>query len=328
MLPAEIERLAARHVPGRGKLDIHPLRIGLVNETYRVLRDGGVYALRVAAGNPAALGLDRAWEARVLESAVLAGLAPALAYCDPRRGILVAHWVDGRPWSPAEVRQPSSISRMAALIHAIHALPMPAPPRLMSPLQWIDRYSAACKVADGGSGSAAATGGAAAAASAALRGAAGQRLAELAALPGVDPVVCHSDLHTLNLIDTGRSLVLLDWEYAHAADPLWDLASWSANNDLAEEAGAVLLASYFGRAPTGDESRRLGLLIWLYDYICLLWSGYYLSLGLSLRRDARPDVAAHAQAAGHTQAAGDTEAGAISARAELLAARLRLPEFE
>ena len=57
-----------------------------------------------------------------------------------------------------------------------------------------------------------------------LVAAAVQHVAALAALPNLDPVVCHSDLHTLNLIDCGDSLVLLDWEYAHASDPLWDLA--------------------------------------------------------------------------------------------------------
>ncbi len=45
-------------------------------------------------------------------------------------------------------------------------------------------------------------------------------------------VVCHSDLHPMNLICGAESLILLDWEYAHVADPLWDLAGWSANNDL------------------------------------------------------------------------------------------------
>jgi thiamine kinase len=294
MRPDELESVAAGHVPGTGKLDIQLSGTGLVNETYRALRDGGAYALRVAAANHGDLGVDRAWEARVLERACAADLAPAVEYCDPQRGILIVRWVDGRSWGPAEVRRKSNLARMAQLLRRVHALPVPTPARLMSPLTWIDHYSVAARTdrstRDSTSG-------------AALRGAAKGRLAALAALPRVDPVVCHSDLHTLNLIDRGASLVLLDWEYAHASDPLWDLASWSANNDLEEEFKQQLLSDYLDRAPARDENMRLQLLGWLYDYVCLLWSELYLKL----RRDVRQPDAAQ---------------GGVSARAQLLAARL------
>jgi thiamine kinase len=305
MLSDELESVVSRHVPGEGKLDIHPLGNGLVNETYRVLRDGSAYAVRVAATHSYDLGLDRAWEARVLERAAAADLAPVLEYCDPQRGILIARWVDGRLWSPADVRRQSNIARMAELMRRIHALPMPAPARAMSPATWIDYYSAAARqITHGDPGAGAAPGATAPpTASGALRTAATARLAALAALPSVDPVVCHSDLHTLNLVDRGFSLVLLDWEYAHAADPLWDLAGWSANNDLEAELKHDLLASYAGRPPTRNEHLRLQLLGWLYDYVCLIWSELYLNL----HRDDTPDAAAP---------------GGIAARAQLLAARL------
>jgi thiamine kinase len=267
MLLDELKAVAALHVPGQGKADIHRLSEGLVNETYRVLRDGSAYVLRVAA-SAYGLGLDHVWEARVLERAVLGGLAPAVEYCDPRRGILIARWIDGSSWSAADVRRASNIARMAALMRRIHALSIPTPPRIMSPRTWIDRYAAAVPNI-----------------SAALRAAAALRLAALAQLPSADRVLCHSDLHTLNLIDCGQSLVLVDWEYAHVADPLWDLAGWSANNDLEDEARQDLLASYLGRAPTSEEQARLRLMDWLYDYVCLLWSELYLKLPGGAQRD-------------------------------------------
>ncbi len=99
-------------------------------------------------------------------------------------------------------------------------------------------------------------------------------------------------------------MVLLDWEYAHAADPLWDLAGWSANNDLEDNLERDLLASYTGRLPTRNEYLRLQLLGWLYDYVCLLWSELYLS-----RHRDEPQAV-------------DTLPGGIAARARLLAARL------
>jgi thiamine kinase-like enzyme len=306
MLSDDLRAVAARHVPGEGEPDIHRLKGGLVNETYRVMRDGHAYVLRVAGSNPYDLGLDREWEARVLEHAVLDDLAPAVEYCDPARGILIARWVDGRSWSPTDVRQQSNISRMAALARRIHALPVPTPARVMNPGQWIEYYSAAAP------GTAAA-----------LQSAAGLRLNALAALPGVDPVLCHSDLHTLNLIDRGQSLTLLDWEYAHASDPLWDLAGWSANNDLESEIQLDLLTNYAGRAPTGEESRRMRLLGWLYDYVCLLWSELYLSLPRGTDRyGAMPGVTTPLGAMPGDSAPAATTDG-VSARARWLEARLK-----
>lgn len=281
MPPDELADTVSRHVPGQGKIEIHRVSTGLVNETYRVLRDGRTYALRVTATNSYDLGLDRAWEARVLERAAAADLAPVLEYYDAQHGILIAHWVDGRLWSQPEVRRQANIARVAELMRRIHALEMPVPARVMNPAKWIEYYGAALTHPSYTRG-----------ARDPLPAAAARRLAALAELPGVDPVMCHSDLHTLNLVDRSPSLVLLDWEYAHAADPLWDLAGWSANNDLEEHLKRDLLASYVRRPPTRDEYVRLELLGWLYDYICLLWSDLYLKLH---RDDPQVDVAARAQ---------------------------------
>jgi thiamine kinase-like enzyme len=288
MQPDELEGLAARHVPGAGSIKIHRLGSGLINETYRVLRDGNAFALRVAAANPYQLGVDRLWEAEVLKRAGAADLAPELVYCDPHRGVLITRWTAGRRWSAAEARLQSNLASMAELVQRIHALPVPMPARVITPRQWIDSYSAAARSAAG----------------AALRPAAQLQLAELAELPSVAPVVCHSDLHIPNLIDRTPSLLLLDWEYSHASDPLWDLAGWSANNDFDTAATDVLLRNYLGRAPAAGEYTRLRVLGWLYDYVCLLWSELYLKL---------PAAAA--------------ERGGISARLELLAARLHASKW-
>lgn len=276
MPPDELRLFAERYVPGTGPVDIHRSGGGLVNETYRVLRDGAAFALRVAAGNPYDLGVDRQWEGQVLKAAGAADLAPAIEHFDPRRGILITRWETGQSWSQAAARRPTNIRRMAALMRRIHALPLPAPPRLMSPAKWIDYYWVAHH----------------AGAAAALRPTAALRLAVLARLPMTAPALCHSDLHCLNLIDRGASLILLDWEYAHASDPLWDLAGWGANNDLEDSLQHDLLKSYLLRPPTGNEYLRLRLLGWLYDYVCLLWSELYLNLA----REGRPDAAVASRA--------------------------------
>ena len=133
-----------------------------------------------------------------------------------------------------------------------------------------------------------------------LRETAALAASELDALPKPQGVICHSDLHTQNLIESDAALLLLDWEYAHVTDPLWDAAGWSANNDFDGTSQRTLLADYLGGAPTADDWARFSLLGWLYDYVCLLWSGVYL-------------------------AAGRDPSGLIGARARQLDARLRIP---
>jgi thiamine kinase len=234
-----------------------------VNLTYRVIRGGRCYSLRVPAPHGEGLGLDRAWECRVLDRAAAAGVAPPIERCEPREGILVARWVDGATLTRREVREAHNLEAVAALMRRIHALPSPEAPRRMTPADWVSYYRSALDRGAGGRWSAALAAGLA------------LRLAALAAAPGVPAALCHSDLHVANLKVGAAGIILLDWEYAHLADPLWDLAGWSCNNDLGPEACLHLLASYLGRHPEEAELARLDHLAWLYDYVCLLWSELY-----------------------------------------------------
>jgi len=287
MQPADLESLAARAVPGSGPVEFHRLGCGLVNESYRVQRDGQLYALRIAAANPQDLGTDRGWESRVLDFAVAAGLAPRIEYCDPLAGIMVSRWVSGRSWTSEEAKTQASIAKVAVLLRRIQALPLPSPARIMNPAAWIAYYREA--LAQGAVSSRHLSG---------SRSCADALLASYAVFPAAQPVLCHSDLHPMNLIDCEGSLLVLDWEYTHVSDPLWDLAGWSSNNDFGDDARHDLLASYLGRKAMQEEWPRLQVLAALYDYICLLWCELYLY--------RRPD-------------GGDD---GISQRMDLLAARL------
>ncbi len=327
----EIEILAARHVPGNDAPDIHRLRGGLINETYRVSRSGAAFALRLPLEGAHDLGVDREWEFRVLEGAAAGGLAPAVQFCDPRRGILITRWLEGRCWSPAEARQPSNIPTMAALMRRIHALPIPAPARLIAPANWIDRYAWQARGR--------------------TRQPCGRICGRLRTLG------CFRRMRRRSLRPRRRSRrlrrrgkMLRHWpgrrreagplkgfaqcrfrrvpqrparpecdrqwpgviparlEYAHVSDPFWDLAGWAANNDFEDDAGHALLTHYAGRPTSGEES-RLKLLCWLYDYVCLLWSELYLK-----KPRGRDGWAAAAAAAA---------AESVSGRGRLLAERLK-----
>lgn len=292
-----LELLALRWVPGEGPVEFEPVSSGLVNDTWRVRRDGRSYSLRMARGHAAELGLDRSWECRVLACAAAAGIAPPVHACAPDLGLVVSGWAGGEAWSAPEVRLPANIEAMARLLRQVHALQSCKPARTSSPAAWIAHYSQA--LSRGRAPSPRCAGFAAGAA---------DRLARLTA-PGTAGVLCHSDLHRLN-IRTGPPTVLLDWEYAHVSDPLWDLAGWVSNNDGSAQFASELHGRYLGRAPSDGESSRLEQFIWLYEYVALLWS----ELFLSLRPDAAQGVAARADELGRrlAQATGG-RAGQVTA---------------
>jgi thiamine kinase-like enzyme len=279
MPPRDVVALCRAVVPGQGAVSVEPLGSGLLSDTYRVVRDGNAYTLKLGGEGGAELGADLGWEVRLLNVAAAAGLAPPVVYVERERRALLTRWVAGRPWSRETARSPAAAGRIAEMLHRVHGLPVPEPARHFSPAQWCDLYGAAltARRADAGN--------------AELRSAAAVRLGELAQMVAAPPVICHSDLHAMNLIEENDSLILLDWEYAHAADPLWDLAGWSANNDLDAEAQWLLLTRYLRRPPTSGEWRRLRLNLWLYDCVCLLWSRLYLVV----RGDAGAEIAERAR---------------------------------
>ena len=286
----EIECLCQAIVPGSGSVDLTALGAGLISETYRVVRDGVAYTLKVAAEHRPDLRLDLAWEVRVLELAGSVDLAPRLVYFDPDNAVRLTRWAEGRSWVSHEVAAAANLEKIAALLRRVHDLALPMPARRVTPLQWIKIYDEALSRRT------------AAPSDPVLRSATLGRAEALLELPRVVGAVCHSDLHAMNLIQQDDSLILLDWEYAHVTDPFWDLAGWCGNNDFGVEVQWSLLTHYLGNAPISSQWPRFRLLLALYDYVCLLWSQLYLSVrcaeanGVAERArllDARLRVAAH-----------------------------------
>jgi len=265
----ELEALALRWTPGRGPVQVQPMGRGLVNESFLVMRDGRRYVMRVAADSSPDLGQDRGWECRVLACAAKAGLAPVIERCKVAEGVLISDWVECRAWTPDEIVLPANVQAMAQLLRRVHGLCVPEPVRAMTPAAWVRFYAAALARHEPE----------ASRRSRALRNVADRRLTQSAGAPPLSAVLCHSDLHRFNVavgVGPHAPLSLLDWEYAHVADPYWDLAGWAANNDWTGTSATGWLAAYLGRPALPEEVVRLCLGMWLYDYVCLLWSELYL----------------------------------------------------
>ena len=61
------------------------------------------------------------------------------------------------------------------------------------------------------------------------------------------PTLCHNDLLPANVMDDGNRLWLIDWEYAGIGNPVFDLASISANCRFDADQEAELVRAYSGQ---------------------------------------------------------------------------------
>jgi len=233
-------------------LECRPLAGGHSNESWLVLADGMAAVLRRDLGRVPAPVVHRGRELAVLRAAHAAGLGPEPLYADRQAGILVTRYLAGRTLAPGEMAKPATLTEIAALLRRVHALPDPGAYYTLAEAG--ELYLAAIR-------------------NPALRRRGTALVAELAALPGVAPAdrrLCHMDPVAGNLIRTADGLRLLDWEFAVAGDPMFDLAAVIAYHDLGPAAALHLLRDWSGRV-SPRQRQRLAALIRAHDALHWLW---------------------------------------------------------
>jgi thiamine kinase-like enzyme len=176
-------------------------------------------------------------------AAAIAGLSPDVIHHEP--GAIVFRFIEGKTLAPEDVRPRAMLARILPLIRRCHR---EVPRYLRGPalIFWVFhilRDYAATLQADGG-----------------LWRAELPRLMRAAeqlerAVGPIDIVFGHNDLLSANLIDDGKSLWLIDWDYAGFNSPLFDLGNLCANNDVAAGDEDWLIEAYFERT-LDDELRR------------------------------------------------------------------------
>jgi aminoglycoside phosphotransferase (APT) family kinase protein len=235
------------------ELELEPLVGGFNNHSWRLEADGRRYVIRLSGGGDESLGVDRASEAALLTAAAAEGLAPTVVVCDLENRLLITHYVDGDVWTLADARNPRNIVRVAQALTRLHGVEPPAGVRVRSFHEQALRLERVARAKGE-------------AADARLAAKAGKVFGRLDAA-NVRRTLCHDDLHHLNIIDDGRRLALIDWEYGGLGDPIFDLASFVSYHGLDAAAKAHLLATYAGPADTArlDDAR------WAFDYAQWLW---------------------------------------------------------
>ena len=215
---------------------------GITNRNYRLRWGGRDCVLRLPGKDTALLGIDRRAEWAATQAAAAAGIGPEPVAFEPRLGCLVTEFVEGRPVEPPELR--GRIPELAGALRTIHGgAPLPA---AFDAFAVVEQYR---RIAEE-RGAAPPPG---------FGGLADGARAIRAVLTGPEhaPVPCHNDLLSANLLDDGRRLRILDWEYAGMGDRYFDLGNLAANNGFAEDDDEALLRGYW---PDGCTPRRLAAL--------------------------------------------------------------------
>lgn len=217
------------------------LRGGLSNVNFVVEDAGRKYVIRIGGDNDVH-GVVRKNELAASRAAYAAGVAPRVAYAEP--GVLVLDYIEGHTFTPEDVRNPKNLTRIVDLIRRTHR---EIPKHLRGPgvLFWVFHVvrDYAHTLAE---------------ASSAEKGHIRMlvsRSEELErAIGPIDLVFGHNDLLAANILDDGKRLWLVDWEYAGFNSPLFDLGGLASNSELSSPVRETLLEYYFDK-PVTDQLR-------------------------------------------------------------------------
>ncbi len=227
-----LEDKLARLPCWRGKVMLEPLKGGLTNTSF-VATDGDARFVVRCGGDIAVHHVFRDRERAASIAAFEAGLSPEVVHAEP--GILVLRFVAGRTFGEPDLA--ANIGRIVPLLKACHA---EVGRRVRGPVSafWVfhvirdyvrllDADPKYLALAD---------------------------KLEQAQAP-LPTVFGHHDLLPANIIDDGKRLWLIDWEYGGFGTAMFDLANLSSNGGFSDADDARLLDLYFGRLPSAELRR-------------------------------------------------------------------------
>jgi thiamine kinase len=223
---------------------------GPVSDTWLAAAGGQQVVVRIDKPLARQIGLDRQRELQVLETVAAAGIGPQPIWADPVAGLLVTVYIPGAVWSAADAFDQRKLQALAEVLRRLHALPVN--------VSGLDPARAAVRYARRVGGLAAAE--------CAVKAV---RLADQLLAGDSPQALCHNDLVHTNIIDV-RPLRLIDWEYAAAGDPLFDLAVVVRHHRLPAASADYLLRACLGRID-GATAERISAFCELYDILSDLW---------------------------------------------------------
>jgi thiamine kinase-like enzyme len=233
----ELESRIAALPLWQGKPTITPLVGGLSNISYTVTDGSGKYVARSGADYPFH-HVNRERELIAARAAHAAGFAPEIVYAEP--GLMVSRFIEGAVFKPADVR--ANIGRIVQLLKHFHE-EMPARLTGSAYIFWVFHV-----VRDYAN---------------TLRQSTNAQAARLPELLDINEELetaqtplrigfGHNDLLPANIIDDGKRLWLIDFEYAGFNTAMFDLAGLASNAGFDDVQSGDLIEAYFGRQTTDN----------------------------------------------------------------------------
>lgn len=231
----------------------------LTNVSYKVTTDAGAYVLRLA-GEGTSDYVDRVAEGHNARVAAAAGVNAEVLYFDARDGTMLTRFVDGVTMDGEGFgADPGAPARAALALKRVHGMGRAFETRF-DVFAMTDYYldlllGLGMSLPDGYHEVQRET-------------EAVRRALEAAPLPLVP---CHNDPWPGNLLDAGRRIYIIDWEYSGMNDPMWDLGDLSVEAGFGPEQDRVMMEAYYGGAPPALYS-RLALYKTMSDLHWSLWA--------------------------------------------------------
>jgi len=215
-----------------GPILLQRLDGGITNRNYLVEDANEQFVARIGE-ELLVLGVDRRNELQCHRAAQSLGVSPPLVHGE--NGVLVSRYVPSRTLDPAGAREPGLAPRLARVLRQLHEGwdGLIGDLLFFSPFQASRTYVATSRRL-----------GAELSSDIDLMLEATRKLSRTIA-PYV-PTLCHNDMLPANVLDDGRRIWIVDWEYAGMGHPLFDLAGFSVNCGYSEEQDVEFLEGYRG----------------------------------------------------------------------------------
>jgi len=226
-----------------GPVDPEPLSGGLTNTNFKVRDAGRDFVARIGGDIPVHQ-IMRFNDIAASRAAFEAGLSPAVHHAQDNA--IVLDFIEGRTLTEEDVRDPLTLPMVLEILRRCHH---EIPRFLAGPVMafWVfhvlRNYARILRVDGSGYVD--------------LLPELGEQADHLEEVIGrIQMVFSHNDLLAANLIDDGRRIWLIDWDYAGFNSPLFDLGGLASNSDLDPDQELLALEIYYGHEPDKLLLRR------------------------------------------------------------------------
>jgi aminoglycoside phosphotransferase (APT) family kinase protein len=257
VIPASVLRRIPGCAGGEAPRRVELLHGGRkVNRNLRIDTPAGRFVLRQRIWQGPRPGADSLREVAWHRTAAAAGVAPAVLDAAPDGSWILMDYVEGGMWDPSRLQASEGLRALCACLQRLHATTPPPGVAAFDPISIATGQAQAILKRDP-----------AAAAQVDTFVARTRRLAADCAAFAATPVTTHGDLTASNVI--GPVPMLVDWEYAQVADPVYDLACLSIYYPGLRRRGGELLDA----AGITDANATVRLLshVELFDSLNRLW---------------------------------------------------------